>query len=170
MDNALDNRKRLSCHISQTTNQTNTQHCKVQIKGRRTNLGKECRPLLPLAVVAIENGAFGSPSTSVGQLTAYIYIYVSIYIDTYIALLYRTYRKKKYFPSNPNNSALIFFILSGFEYWIHGKYGFNRIKFLKNIWFLLWTPFRYFRKFLCDSEFFFFLPFSFSGLNSHFLL
>ena len=42
--------------------------------------GKKLRHPLQLGVVAIERGAFGSPSTTVGQLTIYIYIYIYIYI------------------------------------------------------------------------------------------
>ena len=39
------------------------------------NEGKEVRPSLHLGVAAIKKGAFGLPSTTVGQLNLYIYIY-----------------------------------------------------------------------------------------------
>ena len=54
----------------------NTQHYKVRIKAKRSNQGEKWRPLLHLDVAAIEKGAFGSPSTTVGQLI-YIYIYLN---------------------------------------------------------------------------------------------
>ena len=47
----------------------NTQHYKVRFKG------KVERPPLHLGVVAIEKGAFGSPSTMVANFTLLIYIY-----------------------------------------------------------------------------------------------
>ena len=54
----------------------NTQH-KAQIKGKWIIQGKEYHPPLHLSVAAIENGAFGFPSTTVAN---YIYIYIYIYI------------------------------------------------------------------------------------------
>ena len=45
----------------------NTQHYMVRIKGNWSNTGKEI-------VVSIENGAFGSHSTTFGQLKLLIYI------------------------------------------------------------------------------------------------
>ena len=46
----------------------NTQHYKVQIKNKRSN------PPLNFGVVVIEKAAFGSPATTVGQLTmGYLY-------------------------------------------------------------------------------------------------
>ena len=66
----------------------NTQHFKVRIKGKWSNPGKGVSPSLHLSVVAVEKGAFGSPSTIVGQLiyilNTYICIYVSVRIHTYI--------------------------------------------------------------------------------------
>ena len=47
-----------------------TQHYNVWIKGKRNNPGKGVAPSPPhLDVVAIEKGAFRSPSTTVGQFT-----------------------------------------------------------------------------------------------------
>ena len=40
----------------------------------------EKRPPLHLIVVAIDKGAFESPSTRVANFTSYIYIYIYIYI------------------------------------------------------------------------------------------
>ena len=45
----------------------NTQHYDVRIKGKWSSPGKGVEPFL--GVVAIEKGAFGSTSTTVGQLT-----------------------------------------------------------------------------------------------------
>ena len=55
-----------------------TQHYKVRIKGKWSNPTKTVAPPLHLDIVVIENGAFGSPLTTVGQLylTIYIYIYI----------------------------------------------------------------------------------------------
>ena len=47
----------------------NTQHCKVQIKGKVDNLGMEWRPPLHFGIVGIERGAFGSSSTKVANFT-----------------------------------------------------------------------------------------------------
>ena len=41
--------------------------------------GKEYRPRLHLSVVAIEKGAFGSPSTTGSQLIYYYYYYLLIW-------------------------------------------------------------------------------------------
>ena len=51
----------------------NTQQYKIYIKGK-----VERRPL-HLGVVAIEKGAFWSPSTTVANFINYIYIYIYIY-------------------------------------------------------------------------------------------
>ena len=51
----------------------NTQHYKVRIKGKWSNPGKgvaSSTTTWPLGVLTIEKGAFGSPSTTVGQLTS----------------------------------------------------------------------------------------------------
>ncbi len=48
----------------------NAQHYKGRIKGK-VEKGKELRPPLHLGVVAIEKGAFGSPSTMVANFTFY---------------------------------------------------------------------------------------------------
>ena len=45
-----------------------TQLYKVWIKGKLNNLREGVAPSLTLGVVAIEKGAFESPSTTVGQL------------------------------------------------------------------------------------------------------
>ena len=55
----------------------NTQHYKVWIKSEWNNSGKGITP--SPSVVAIEKGAFWSPSIMVSQLTIYIYIYIYIY-------------------------------------------------------------------------------------------
>ena len=60
----------------------NTQQYKVRIKGGIQ--GKEKRPPLHLSVVAIEKGAFWSPSTTVANFTFTFYIYIYKYIYTYI--------------------------------------------------------------------------------------
>ena len=59
----------------------NTQHYKVWIKGKWSNSGKGVVTPIYLSVIPVEKGAFGSPSTMIGQLiyfTIYIYIYVYI--------------------------------------------------------------------------------------------
>ena len=55
----------------------NTQHNKVRIKGK-VEQSMEWSSALPLhiGVVAIEKGAFGSPSTKVANFTYFIYIYI----------------------------------------------------------------------------------------------
>ena len=58
-------------------------------------MGKKYRPPLHLGVVAIEKGAFGSPSTMFANFT-YIYIYspklyIYIYIYIYMYILYQSY-------------------------------------------------------------------------------
>ena len=54
----------------------NTQLYKVRIRG------KEKHPSLHLNVVAIEKGAFGLPSTTVGQVT-YLLLLIEIDIDLF---------------------------------------------------------------------------------------
>ena len=50
------------------TSLLNTQQYKVRIKGKvEQSREKELRPLLRFGVVAIEKGAFGSPSTTVAN-------------------------------------------------------------------------------------------------------
>ena len=49
----------------------NNQHYKVRIKGSGAIQGKGLRSLLHLGVVAIEKGAFRSPSTTVANFTYY---------------------------------------------------------------------------------------------------
>ena len=53
----------------------NTQHYEVQIKCKWSNQEKEVAPFRVPHVVAIEKGAFGSPSPIISQLI-YIYIYM----------------------------------------------------------------------------------------------
>ena len=68
------------CNIPKTlkmvldTSLFNTQRYKVRIKGSGATQGKELRPLLHLGVVAIEKGAFWSPSTTVAKFTYFTYI------------------------------------------------------------------------------------------------
>ena len=52
----------------------NTLHYKVRIKDSGAIQGKELCPLQQLGVVAIGNGAFGSPSTAVANVTYVIAI------------------------------------------------------------------------------------------------
>ena len=49
----------------------NTQHYKVQIKGKVEQSRERVAPSLHLGVVAIEKGAFGLPSTMVANFTLY---------------------------------------------------------------------------------------------------
>ena len=59
----------------------NTQHYKVRMKGKVEQSRERSSALaLHLGVVAIEKGAFGSPSTIVANFTFYLYIYIYIYI------------------------------------------------------------------------------------------
>ena len=54
----------------------NTQHNKVRIKGK-VEKSRSSTLLLHLGVVAIEKGAFGSPSATVANVTYFtIYIYI----------------------------------------------------------------------------------------------
>ena len=57
------------------TSLLNTQHNKEQIKGKGSNPVGGSSSLLHVGVVAIEKEAFGFSSTTVGQLTSYIYLY-----------------------------------------------------------------------------------------------
>ena len=65
----------------------NTQHYKVRIKGKVEQSREGVAIPLHLGVVAIEKGAFGSPSTLVANFTLLIYneslveiIYIYIYM------------------------------------------------------------------------------------------
>ena len=49
----------------------NTQHYKVQIKGKRSNPEKGVTPPPHLSVVAIKKGTFRSPSTTVTNFAFY---------------------------------------------------------------------------------------------------
>ena len=51
----------------------NTQHCKERIKSKEEQ-SRESSSTLSYSLVAIENGAFGSPSTMVANFTL-LYIY-----------------------------------------------------------------------------------------------
>ena len=72
----------------------NTQHYKVRIKGK-VEQSREWSSALPLhlGVVAMEKGAFGSPSTKVANFTysLYSYIYTNIYVYRYICILIYIY-------------------------------------------------------------------------------
>ena len=66
------------------TSLLNTQQYKVRIKGKMDqSRGKSSALPLHLGVVAIEKGAFRSPSTTVPNFT-YIYIYIASLINKYI--------------------------------------------------------------------------------------
>ena len=52
-------------------------HYKVRIKGKVEQSRKRSAPSLPLGVVAIEKGAFGSPSTTVANFT---YFFLSLFM------------------------------------------------------------------------------------------
>ena len=59
------------------TSLLNTQHYKVRINGKVEQSREiELRPTLHPGVVAIERGAFWSPSTTVANFFIYIYIYL----------------------------------------------------------------------------------------------
>ena len=60
---------------------------KVRVKGKWSNPGKGVAPFPHLGVVALVKGAFGPPSTTVGQLT-YIYIYIYICVCVCIQFLF----------------------------------------------------------------------------------
>ena len=55
------------------TSLINTQQYKVRIEGKveQSRQGKEYRPPLHFSIVAIEKGAFGSPSTTVANKNNY---------------------------------------------------------------------------------------------------
>ena len=56
----------------------NTQHYNLRINGEEEQCqGVEWHPPILYAVVAVESGALGSPTTGVANL--YIYIYISFY-------------------------------------------------------------------------------------------
>ena len=59
----------------------NTQHYKVRFKGKVEKSRERSSAPLHLGVVAIERGAFRSPSTMATNFT-YIYIYIYIYNNT----------------------------------------------------------------------------------------
>ena len=55
----------------------NTQHYKVHTKGKvEQSREKSSAPPIRLGVVAIEKGAFGSPSTTVTNFTLLIYVHI----------------------------------------------------------------------------------------------
>ena len=62
----------------------NTQHYKVRIKGKMYNPRNGVAPYLHLGVVAIEKGAFGSPSTKVTNFTLFTYTHTHTHIYIYI--------------------------------------------------------------------------------------
>ena len=68
----LNSSKTLKMELDTTL--LNTQHYKVRFKGKWSNPGNGVAPSLHLGVVAIEKGAFGSPSTMVANFT-YFTIY-----------------------------------------------------------------------------------------------
>ena len=65
----------------------NTQHYKVRIKGKvEQSRVSRIAPSLHLGIVANENSVFRSPSTSVTDITYFLYIPRNIYIYIYIYL------------------------------------------------------------------------------------
>ena len=58
------------------TSLLNTLQCKVRIKVKWSNPRKGVAPSLHIGVVAIEKGAFWSPSTMVANFTLLIYLYM----------------------------------------------------------------------------------------------
>ena len=63
----------------------NTQQYKVRIEGKVEQSKERCSAPLHLGVIAIEKGAFWSPSTRTTYVcTMYIYKYVCVYIYIYI--------------------------------------------------------------------------------------
>ena len=67
----------------------NTQQYKVRIKSK-VEQSRERSSALPLqlSLVAIEKGAFGSPTTTVANFTFFTYIYIILYIIiTYIIII-----------------------------------------------------------------------------------
>ena len=73
------------------TSLLNTWQYKVHIEGK-VEQSRERSSALPLhlGVVAIEKGAFWSPSTMIANFTYYIYIYIYIYIYHQVALTSRS--------------------------------------------------------------------------------
>ena len=73
----------------------NTQHYKVRIKGKVEQSRERSSASLHLGVVAIEKGAFGSPSTNVANFTTlYIYIFKWLTLclhDFFVGLLKGVY-------------------------------------------------------------------------------
>ena len=61
------------------------QHYKVRIKGKVEQSSEQSSALLHLSLIAIEKGAFGSPSTNIANLTYfYTYIYICVCVYAYI--------------------------------------------------------------------------------------
>ena len=55
----------------------NTQYYKIRIKGKvKQSMRKEYRPPLHHGVVAVEKGAFGSPSTTVANFTFFLLYFI----------------------------------------------------------------------------------------------
>ena len=71
----------------------NTQHYKVCIKGKvkQSSEKSSALPSLHLGVVAIEMGAFESPSTTVANFTYLLYLYIFYDIYIYIYMYIYTY-------------------------------------------------------------------------------
>ena len=72
------------------TSLLNTQQYKVHIKGKFEQSRERSRALpLHIRVVAIEKGAYWSPSTTVANFT-HIYIYIYIYILNFFFLSFKS--------------------------------------------------------------------------------
>ena len=80
----------------------NSQHYKVRIKGK-VEQSREKSSALHLGVVAIEKGAFGSPSTMVANFT-----YTSIYLSKHYEPI--TFQRKVDFLRNEKSPNIFFFI------------------------------------------------------------
>ena len=81
----------------------NTQHYKVRIKGKVEQSREGVAPPLHLGVVAIEKGAFGSPSTLVANFTYFLLTYSYLIITTCL----HTVIWIQVFLSNTNNVQAI---------------------------------------------------------------
>ena len=111
----------------------NTQHYKVRIKGKVEKSWERSSTPLYLGVVAIEKGAFGSPSTKVTNL--YIKLKIIMKTKTKKIYLYKATDKQKY--------LLIIFIYDNRMFYYH-----RQKRYIVNL--LSWK--QYFLRFLLYNE------------------